>query len=76
VYKLRKQEIHFRNPAADRKLFLLMSVFSETLLALVRCHFVLLSFLSAWHSNVILFLLPVLPGLQLKFKEGLVKQLF
>jgi hypothetical protein len=29
-----------------------MSVFSKALLTLVRCHFVLLSFLSARHSNV------------------------
>jgi hypothetical protein len=31
-------------------LLFLMSVFSKTLLTLVRCHLVLLSFLSAWHS--------------------------
>jgi hypothetical protein len=37
----------------SKKLFLLMSVLSETLLTLVRSHFVLLSFLSAWHSNVL-----------------------
>lgn len=40
-------------------LFLLMPVFSETLLTLVRCHFVLLSFLTAWHS-VFEFLHPFL----------------
>jgi hypothetical protein len=34
-------------------LFLLMSVLSETLLTLVRRHFVLLSFLTAWHSLLI-----------------------
>jgi hypothetical protein len=31
-----------------------MSVLSETLFTLVRGHFVLLSFLSAWHSNVLI----------------------
>jgi hypothetical protein len=42
-------------------LLLLMSVLSETLLTLVRCHFVLLSFLTAWHNK--LFKFPGLPGL-------------
>jgi len=31
-----------------------MSVFSKTLLTLVRCHFVLLSFLTAWHSSFLI----------------------
>ena len=39
-------------------LLLLMPVFSKTLLTLVRCHFVLLSFLTAWHS-VFEFLHPL-----------------
>jgi hypothetical protein len=37
-----------------RELLLLMSVFSKTLLTLVRCHFVLLSFLTAWHSSFLI----------------------
>jgi len=37
-------------PASFQELLLLVSVLSETLLTLVRCHFVLLSFLTAWHS--------------------------
>jgi hypothetical protein len=44
-----------------KKLLFLMSVFSETLLTLVRCHFVLLSFFPAWHTEC--FFTPfVLPG--------------
>jgi hypothetical protein len=34
----------------SKKLLLLMSVLSQTLLTLVGRHFVLLSFLSAWHN--------------------------
>lgn len=37
------------------KLFLLVSVLPEALLTLVRCHFVLLSFLSARHMNILRF---------------------
>jgi hypothetical protein len=33
-------------------LFLLVSVLPEAFLTLVRCHFVLLSFLSAWHIGM------------------------
>ena len=40
-------------------LFLLMSILSQTLFALVRCHFVLLSFLTAWHSIKIFAPSPV-----------------
>jgi hypothetical protein len=43
-----------------------MPVFSQTLLALVGSHFVLFSFLSAWH-NFLNFALPA---------GGFVKQLF
>jgi len=39
-------------------LLLLMSVLSQTLLALVGSHFVLFSFLSAWH-NFLNFALPI-----------------
>ena len=35
----------------EKVLLLLVSIFSETLLTLVRCHFVLLSFFSAWHKS-------------------------
>lgn len=38
-----------RTPAG---LLLLMSVLSETLFTLMRCHFVFFSFLSARHMNV------------------------
>jgi len=34
----------------QKKLLLLVPVFSQTLLALVRSHFVFLSFLSTWHK--------------------------
>jgi hypothetical protein len=52
----------YRTYPASAGLFLLMSVFSKTLLTLVRCHFVLLSFLTAWHS-VIEFFAPI-PSLE------------
>lgn len=44
-------------------LFLLMSVLSEALLTLVRGHFVLLSFLSARHMNVLVFCFPASHGI-------------
>ena len=70
MYKLKRQDVNQVLPADE--LLLLMSVLSEALLTLVRCHFVLLSFLSAWHSNVDLFLLPVLPGLfRQEFQGGI-----
>ena len=40
---------------AFAELFFLMSVLSKALFTLMRCHFVLLSFLSARHSNVLKF---------------------
>jgi len=39
-----------------RELLLLVSVFPKTLFTLVRGHFVLLSFLSARHMNVLIFI--------------------
>jgi hypothetical protein len=43
----------------DNGLLLLVSVLSQTLFTLVRSHFVLLSFLSAWHNTFCFSLRPV-----------------
>jgi hypothetical protein len=51
VRKKQKQVRTIAEPSRQAGLFLLMSVLSKTLLTLVRCHFVLLSFLTAWHSS-------------------------
>ena len=37
------------------RLLLLMSVLPQALFTLVGCHFVLLSFLSAWHKMILVF---------------------
>ena len=56
------------DPEAVGGLLLLMSVLSQTLLTLVRSHFVFFSFFSAWH-NVLIFFSP-------SFTEGCVKNYF
>ena len=55
-----KKVLKHRTLPPDQGLLLLVSVLSQTLLTLVRCHFVLLSFLTAWHSSVFVFS-PLVP---------------
>ena len=50
VYSLFTEGPEAQDLSPDQGLLLLVSVLSQTLLTLVRCHFVLLSFLTAWHS--------------------------
>jgi hypothetical protein len=48
--------------AKKDQLFLLMTVLSQTLLTFVGSHFVLFSFLSAWHRNFSICGFGYLPG--------------
>ncbi len=57
LYKrLNRKKSRSNGTTCASRLFFLMSVLPETLFTLVRSHFVLLSFLSARHINVLIFI--------------------
>ena len=79
--------LHVKNISLEKKilryaqdnvpLLLLMSVLTKTLFALVSCHFVFLSLLSAWHKMLWFFLVCVFAlCLERLYSFQFVEQLF